>query len=54
MNNLLPETPTLEVRRLQDRIEDLEDLMELRGAVERNGGKPGTSWEQVKTEVLAD
>ncbi|MGZ8939780.1 MAG: hypothetical protein ACXW32_11265 [Limisphaerales bacterium] len=59
MNNLLPETPTIEslaseVRRLQERIEDLEDLMELRGAVERSGGKPGTPWEQVKAEVMAD
>jgi len=50
------EKPTLEslaaeVRRLQERLEDMEDLMELRAAVERNAGKPGTPWEQVKTEL---
>ena len=30
-----------EMRRLQERIEDIEDLIELRSAIERNGGKPG-------------
>jgi hypothetical protein len=50
------EKPTLEslaveVRRLQERFEDMEDLMELRAAVERNAGKPGTPWEQVKAEL---
>jgi hypothetical protein len=50
------EKPTLEslaveVRRLQERLEDMEDLMELRAAVERNAGKPGTPWEQVKAEL---
>jgi hypothetical protein len=50
------EKPTLEslaveVRRLQERLEDMEDLMELRAAVERNAGKPGVPWEQVKTEL---
>jgi hypothetical protein len=49
------ENPTIEslaaeVRRLQERLEDLEDLMELRAAVERNGGKPGTPWDEVKAE----
>jgi hypothetical protein len=51
--------PTLEslalaVRRLQERLEDMEDLMELRSAVERNAGKPGVPWEQVKTELDLD
>ena len=53
------EKPTLEslaveVRRLQERLEDMEDLMELRAAVERNAGKPGVPWEQVKTELELD
>ena len=48
--------PTLEslaatVRELQERIEDLEDLNELRAAVERNAGKPGIPWEQAKAEL---
>ena len=50
------EKPTLEglavaVRRLQERLEDMEDLLELRAAVERNAGKPGTPWDQVKAEL---
>jgi hypothetical protein len=53
------EKPTLEslaaeVRRLRERIEDMEDLMELRAAVERNAGKPGTPWEEVKAELDLD
>ena len=40
-----------EMRRLQERIEDIEDLIELRSAIERNAGKPGVPWEQVKTEL---
>jgi hypothetical protein len=53
------ENPTLEslaraVRRLQERVEDMEDLMELRCAVERNAGKPGVPWEQVKAELDLD
>jgi hypothetical protein len=43
-----------EMRRLQERIEDMEDLIELRGAIERNAGKPGVPWEQVKTELDLD
>ena len=51
-----PKKPTLEslaaeMRRLQERIEDMEDLMELRSAIERNVGKPGVPWEQVKAEL---
>ena len=53
------EKPTLEslavaLRRLQERVEDMEDLMELRAAVERNAGKPGVPWQQVKTELNLD
>jgi hypothetical protein len=40
-----------EMRRLQERIEDIEDLIELRSAIERNAGKPCVPWEQVKTEL---
>ena len=59
MSNDILEKPTLEslaveVRRLQERLEDMEDLMELRAAVERNAGKPGVPWEQVKTELELD
>ncbi len=43
-----------EMRRLQERIEDMEDLIELRGAIERNAGKPGAPWEQVKAELGLD
>lgn len=55
----ITEKPTLEslaaeVRRLQERIEDMEDLMELRAAVDRNAGKPGTPWEEVKAELNLD
>ena len=51
-----PKKPTLEslaaeMRRLQGRIEDMEDLMELRSAIERNAGKPGVPWEHVKAEL---
>ena len=51
--------PTLEslavaVRRLQERLEDMEDLIELRAAVERNAGKPGVPWEQLKAELDLD
>jgi hypothetical protein len=48
--------PTLEslaagMRRLQERLEDIEDVIELRSAVERNAGKPGVPWEKVKAEL---
>jgi hypothetical protein len=55
----IADKPTLEslalaVRRLQERLEDMEDLMELRSAVERNAGKPGVPWEQVKADLDLD
>jgi len=43
-----------EMRRLQERVEDMEDLIELRSAIERNAGKPGVPWEQVKKELDVD
>ena len=53
------EKPTLdslaaEMRRLQERLEDIEDLIELRSAVERNAGKPGVPWEKAKVELELD
>jgi hypothetical protein len=48
------ESLAAEMRRLQERIEDMEDLMELRSAIERNAGKPGGAWEQVKAELELD
>jgi hypothetical protein len=38
-----------EMRR-RERLEDVEDLIELRSAIERNAGKPGVPWEKVKAE----
>jgi hypothetical protein len=43
-----------ELIQLRERVEDLEDLYELREAVERNAGKPGIPWEQVKAELELD
>jgi hypothetical protein len=43
-----------EMRRLQERIEDMEDLIELRSAIDRNAGKPGVPWEDVKRELDLD
>jgi len=43
-----------QVKQLQQRVEDLEDLYELREAVERNDGKRGIPWEQVKAELELD
>ena len=54
-----PKKPTLkslagEMRRLRGRLEDVEDLIELRGAIERNAGRPGVPWEKVKAELDLD
>lgn len=43
-----------EMRRLRERLEDVEDLIELRGAIERNAGRPGVPWEEVKAELELD
>jgi hypothetical protein len=43
-----------EMRRLRERLENLEDLIELRSAIERNAGRPGVPWEKVKTELDLD
>ena len=59
MSNETLEKPTLEslaaeIRLLRERLEDMEDLMELRAAVERNAGQPGIPWEQAKKELEID
>jgi hypothetical protein len=48
------ESLAAEMRRLQERMEDMEDLMELRSAIERNAGKPGIPWEKAKGELDLD
>ncbi len=45
------ESLAAEMRRLRERLEDVEDLIELRSAIERNAGKPGVPWEKVKAEL---
>jgi hypothetical protein len=40
-----------ELRRLRKRVEDLEDLRDLNAAIERNAGKPGIPWADVKEEI---
>jgi hypothetical protein len=43
-----------EMRRLRERLEDVEDLIELRSAIERNAGKAGVPWAKVKAELDLD
>jgi hypothetical protein len=55
----LKKKPTLEslaaeMRRIQERLEDLEDLIDLRSAVERNKRKPGVPWDKIKAELDLD
>jgi hypothetical protein len=40
-----------ELHHLRRRVEDLEDLRDLNAAIERNAGKPGVPWEEVKREL---
>ena len=60
MNNAITlKKPTLKslaaaVRRLEERVEDMEDLIELRTAVKRNADKPATPWAKVKEELERD
>jgi hypothetical protein len=42
---------TKTVERLQERVEDLEDLRDLQAAVAENGNEPLIPWEQVKKEL---
>jgi len=39
------------VERLQERIEDLEDLCDLEQAIAENGGKPLIPWEEAKKDL---
>jgi hypothetical protein len=40
-----------ELQHLRRRVEDLEDLRDLNAAIERNAGKPGVPWQEVKREL---
>ena len=40
-----------ELTRLRARVEDLEDLRDLNGAITRNAGKPGVPWDKTKKEL---
>jgi len=42
------------VARLQERVEDLEDLRDLEEAIAENAGKPLIPWENVKEELDLD
>lgn len=42
------------VARLQERVEDLEDLRDLEEAIVETAGKPLIPWEQAKTELDLD
>ena len=48
------EALTKTVERLQERIEDLEDLRDLQAAIAENGNKPLIPWEQAKAELDVD
>ena len=45
------ETLNQAVARLQQRVEDLEDLRDLEAAIAENAGKPLVPWEEVKAEL---
>ena len=45
------ETLNQAVARLQQRVEDLEDLRDLEAAIAENDGKPLIPWEQAKAEL---
>jgi hypothetical protein len=45
------ETLNQAVARLQERVEDLEDLRDLEVAIAENADKPLIPWEQVKPEL---
>ena len=40
-----------ERKRLRERVQDLEDLRDLRGAIERDAGKPGIPWNQARKQL---
>lgn len=45
------ETLNQAVTRLQQRVEDLEDLHDLEAAIAENDGRPLIQWEQAKAEL---
>jgi hypothetical protein len=45
------ETLNQAVARLQQRVEDLEDLRDLEAAIAENAGTPLIPWEKVKAEL---
>lgn len=45
------ETLNQTVTRLQERVEDLEDLRDLEEAIAENAGKPLIPWEEFKAEL---
>jgi hypothetical protein len=48
------EALTKTVERLQERVEDLEDLRDLQTAIVENGNEPLIPWEQAKTDLDLD
>jgi len=48
------EALTKTVERLQQRIENLEDLRDLQAAITENGNEPLVLWEQAKAELDLD
>jgi hypothetical protein len=48
------ETLATTAERLQERVEDLEDLRDLQAAVVENGNEPLIPWGQAKAELDAD
>lgn len=48
------EALTKTVERLQERVEDLEDLRDLQAAIAENGTEPLIPWEQAKAELNID
>ncbi len=55
----LLEKPTLQtlartVQRLEERVEDLEDLRDLEQAIVENGNKPLIPWEEAKKKLDFD
>ena len=48
------EALTQTVARLQERIEDLEDLRDLKAAIAENGNEPLIPWEKAKADLDLD
>jgi hypothetical protein len=42
------------VARLEERVEDLEDLRDLEQAIQENNGKPLIPWDRAKAELDLD